>query len=66
MNDMRRNPEPSRRIFNLASHIGMVRGELAFDDAAGKWIAAQLNAMAVTGSVPLSPGSSHQLSALSN
>ena len=54
----RRNPEPTllqtQGIFNLAHQIGMVQEELAFDDSIsytrrGKWIAAQLNAIAVTG-----------------
>ena len=40
-------------IFNLPHHIGMVWEELAFNDAVsysvGKWIAAQLNIIAVTG-----------------
>ena len=52
----RRKLEPTlfltQGIDNLPHHIGMVREELAFDDAvntAGKWITAQLNIIAVTG-----------------
>ena len=46
-------PLPTQEIFNLTHHIGMVSVELAFDDAVtytqrGKWIAAQLNVIAVT------------------
>ena len=53
----RRKPKPSllptQEIFNLSHQIDMVREELAVDDAvsyyiAGKWIAAQLNVIAVT------------------
>ena len=45
--------------------MGMVCEEPAFDDAVsysqrGKWIAAQLNVMTVTGFVPLSLGSPTQ------
>ena len=68
MNAIRRKPEPTllltQRIFNLLHHIGMVCEELAFDDTklyiAEKGIAAQLNVMAVTEFVPLSPGSTTQ------
>ena len=54
----RRKPKPilltTQGICNLTPHIGIVREELAFDDAViytqwGKWIAAQLNVIAVTG-----------------
>ena len=57
MDEMRtRKLEPTlsliQRIFNLPHYIGMVWVEPAFDDAvsytAGKWIAAQLNVIAVT------------------
>ena len=70
------NPEPTllltQGIFNLPHHIGIVWEELAFDNAsrcklytAGKCVAAQLNAMAVTGFEPLSPTPSfNQLSYL--
>ena len=52
-------------IFNLPHHTGMVWEELAFDYAVSytqreKWIAAQLNVMAVVGFVPLSSGSPRQ------
>ena len=46
---------PSQGILNLPHHIGMVWEELTFDDAvsyihtAAKWIAAQLNVIAMTG-----------------
>ena len=50
---------PAKGIFNIPHHKGKVWEELAFDDtklyAVGKWIAAQLNVMVVTGFVPLSP-----------
>ena len=74
MYDMRRRKLeptlwPSQGIFNL---LGMVWEELAFNDAVSytqweKWIAAQLNIMAVIGCVPLSPESPSQcLNQLSN
>ena len=51
---------PIMGIFNLPHHLGMIWEEVVFDDAliytGGKWIAAQLNVMAVTGFVHLSPG----------
>ena len=57
MYEMRRKkPErillPTKGIFNLPDHIGVVCEELAFDDAVSytveKWIAAQLHVIAVT------------------
>ena len=54
----RRKPKSTilstQAIFNLPHHIGMVCEKLVFDDAVsftqqGKWIAAQLNVMAVIG-----------------
>ena len=63
----RRKPEPTilsmQGIFNLPHH--MIWEEVAFDDAVsytqqGKWLVAQLNVMAMTGFVPLSPGSPTQ------
>ena len=53
----RRKPKPTfvptQRSFNFAHHIIMVWAELVFDDAIsyiqwGKWIPAQLNAIAMT------------------
>ena len=54
----RRKPEPTHLptwgIFNLPHHIGMLWVQLAFDDDVSyiqwvKWIAAQLNVIAMTG-----------------
>ena len=75
----RKKAEPSHLhlltmgIFNLLPHVGIVLKELVFDDAVsytywGKWIAAQINLIAVTGiRIPV-PGShipcSNQLSDL--
>ena len=66
MHEMRRKKSEPRLlltqgIFNLPHHIGKVGEDLAFDEAVsytqwGNWIAAQLNAMAVTGFISLSPG----------
>ena len=49
----RRKPKltllPTQGIFNVPHHIGMVCNKLAFDDALhGKWLSAQLDAIAVT------------------
>ena len=60
----RRKPEhtilPTQGIFNLPPHIGMVLEELAFDNAVSytqRGNGAQLNVMAVTRILLLSPGS---------
>ena len=57
--EMRRKSKPTllltQGIFKLPHHLGMVLEQLAY--TSGKWIAAQVNVMAVTGFVPLSPDS---------
>ena len=52
----------TQAIFTIPNHIGMVPEEMAFNVghvlcAVGKWTAAQLNVMAMTGFAPLCPGS---------
>ena len=59
----RRKPKLNRLltqgIFNLPHHTGRIKEELAFDETKiyikRKWIATQLNAMAVTGFIPGAP-----------
>ena len=52
--------ESPRLQLYLLQRIGMVLEELVFNDVIAKWIASQLNDMAVTGFVPLSPSSPAQ------
>ena len=61
MHEMRRRILPTQGICNLPHHIGMVWEQLAFDEAVcytrlGKWVVAQINAMAVMGFESLSQG----------